>query len=75
VDEPKSEVGAAGVLFEDSSDVVVIPRSGRLIATLGVTDLIVVDTEDALLVCHRDRAQDVKHVVERLKQQGDDRLI
>jgi mannose-1-phosphate guanylyltransferase len=32
VEEPKSEAGAADVLFEDSSNVVVIPRSGRLIA-------------------------------------------
>jgi mannose-1-phosphate guanylyltransferase len=75
VEEPKSETGTAEVVFEDSSGVVVIPRSGRLIAALGVTDLIIVDTEDALLVCRRDRAQDVKRIVERLKQQGDDNLI
>jgi mannose-1-phosphate guanylyltransferase len=75
VDEPKSEAGEAEVLFEDCSNVVVIPRSGRLIAALGVTDLVVVDTEDALLVCRRDRAQDVKHIVERLKQQGDEHCV
>jgi mannose-1-phosphate guanylyltransferase len=75
IEEPKSESGAAGVLFEDSADVVVVPRSGRLVAALGVTDLVIVDTDDALLVCRRDRAQEVKSVVERLRQQGDDSRI
>jgi len=43
---------------------------GRLIATIGVEDLIVVDTEDALLICPRDQAQEVKKLVERLKQEN-----
>ena len=38
----------------------------RLIATLGVTDLIIIDTEDALLVCSRDHEQEVKSIVEKL---------
>jgi mannose-1-phosphate guanylyltransferase len=42
---------------------------GRLIATIGVEDLIIVDTGDAVLVCPRDRAQDVKTVVDRLKRE------
>jgi len=45
-----------------------IHSDGRLIATIGVEDLIVVDTGDAVLVCRRDRAQDVKAVVDRLKR-------
>jgi mannose-1-phosphate guanylyltransferase len=40
----------------------------RLIATIGLEDMIIVDTEDALLVCPRDRAQDVRKVVEALKR-------
>jgi len=39
----------------------------RLVATLGLKDLIVVDTKDALLVCSKDKAQDVKKLVEILK--------
>jgi mannose-1-phosphate guanylyltransferase len=38
----------------------------RVVALLGVDDLVVVDTEDALLVCPRARAQDVRRVVEEL---------
>ena len=40
----------------------------RLIATVGLTDMIVVDTGDAILVCPKDRAQEVKHLVEALKK-------
>jgi mannose-1-phosphate guanylyltransferase/mannose-6-phosphate isomerase len=39
----------------------------RLVALIGLDDMIVVDTDDALLVAHRDRVQDVKQVVARLK--------
>jgi mannose-1-phosphate guanylyltransferase len=40
----------------------------RLIATVGLKDIIVVDTDDAILVCPKSRAQEVKHIVETLKQ-------
>jgi mannose-1-phosphate guanylyltransferase len=39
----------------------------KLIAAIGVDDLIVVDSEDALLICHRDQAQKVREVIARLK--------
>jgi mannose-1-phosphate guanylyltransferase len=55
-----------GVLLHDSTGLVVVPQSGRLIATLGLHDVVVVDTPDAVLVCPRDRAQDIKQVVSRL---------
>ncbi|WP_306590375.1 mannose-1-phosphate guanylyltransferase [Geothrix sp. 21YS21S-4] len=42
----------------------------RLIAASGVENLIVVDADDALLICHRDRAQTVKQIVERLQAEG-----
>lgn len=41
--------------------------SDRLTVTIGVADMIVVDTEDVLLICHRDRSQDVREVVEHLR--------
>ncbi|MFB9239733.1 mannose-1-phosphate guanylyltransferase [Plantactinospora siamensis] len=64
-----------GVLLRDSTGMIVVPRSGRLVAALGVHDLIVVDTEDAVLVCPRDRAQDVKKLVDDLKDRGEDGLV
>ncbi|SNT40445.1 mannose-1-phosphate guanylyltransferase/mannose-1-phosphate guanylyltransferase / mannose-6-phosphate isomerase, partial [Noviherbaspirillum humi] len=42
----------------------------RLVTLVGVDDLVVVETSDAVLVAHKDRAQDVKKVVERLKAQN-----
>lgn len=49
-----------------------IHSEDRLIAALGVENLIIVDTPDALLVSDRAHAQDVKKVVEKLKLDGDD---
>ena len=53
----------------------VVGHSGRLVATLGVQDMIVVDTPDALLVCARDQAQDIKSIVDELKAGGEDRFL
>ncbi len=47
----------------------------RLIAAVGVEDLIVVDTPDAVLVCHRERSQEVKDVVEALRKNGRNDLL
>ena len=44
----------------------------RLIVTIGVEDLIVVDTGDVLLVCHKDEAQKVRQVVSQLRASGDE---
>ena len=41
--------------------------SDRMIVTIGVEDMIVVDTDDVLMVCHKDRSQEVKDVVNHLK--------
>ncbi|SDY72432.1 mannose-6-phosphate isomerase, type 2 [Micromonospora pattaloongensis] len=61
-----------GVLLHDSAGLVVVPYSGRLVAALGVRDLIVVDTPDVVLVCPRERAQDVKKLVDGLKERGEE---
>ena len=42
----------------------------RVVATIGLEDMVVVDTPDATLVCPKNKSQDVKKVVEILKQQG-----
>lgn len=44
----------------------------RLTALVGVDNLVVVDTSDALLVAHKDQAQGVKHVFNKLKKEGHD---
>jgi mannose-1-phosphate guanylyltransferase len=47
-----------------------IQASGRLIAAVGVDNLIIIDTPDALLVAHKDRSQDVKQIAGQLKKLG-----
>ena len=42
----------------------------RIIAAVGVSDLMIIDTEDALLVAHREQSQSVKHVVDALKREA-----
>ncbi|WP_121255225.1 mannose-1-phosphate guanylyltransferase [Nocardioides ferulae] len=48
----------------------VVPQSGRMIAVVGLDDVVVVDTPDALLVTTRARAQEVKQIVTALKDGG-----
>lgn len=60
-------VVSGDVLLEDTRNCYV-QGDGRLVATLGIEDLVVVDSADALLVAARDRVQDVKTIVERLKR-------
>ena len=51
----------------DSRDCVLYTSGGKLVALVGVEELVVVDTEDALLVCARDRTEEVRKVVKSLK--------
>lgn len=60
---------AADAVFIDSRDTYV-QSEGRLIATVGVQNLIVIDTADAILVAHADHAQDVRKVVSQLKERA-----
>ncbi|MGV2841270.1 mannose-1-phosphate guanylyltransferase/mannose-6-phosphate isomerase [Vibrio cyclitrophicus] len=46
-----------------------VNSSSRLVAAVGVEDLVIVDTQDALLVSHRNKVQNVKNVVSNLKAQ------
>jgi len=41
---------------------------GKLVATIGVEDLIIVNTDDALLICKRGRSQDVKDIADYLRR-------
>ena len=55
-------------MLAEASTGLVVPRGGRLVALVGVDDVVVVDTPDAVLVTTRERAQDVKALVDRLRQ-------
>ena len=59
----------ASVVVQDSTGLVVA-SGDRVVAVLGLEDVVVVDTGDALLVASADRAQDVKAVVDLLRERG-----
>jgi mannose-1-phosphate guanylyltransferase len=61
------------VLLNTSNSVLMSEK--RLIAAVGVEDLIVVETDDAVLVCRKDQAQEVKKVVELLRVRGLDQYL
>lgn len=54
--------------LETTGSLIYSPK--RLVATVGVEDLIVVETDDVILVCPRDRAEDVKALVDKLENEG-----
>jgi mannose-1-phosphate guanylyltransferase len=70
-----NDPGEAPVVLLETANSVVVAHSRRLVATLGVTDVVVVDTPDAVLVCGRDRAQKLKSLVDELKSQGEGRYL
>jgi len=45
------------------------------VALVGIKDLIIVDTSDALLVCHKDDAQRIKEIITRLENEGRQELL
>lgn len=58
------------VLTEQVAGGIVIPQSGRLVACLGVDDLVIVDMPDALMITTRARSQEVKRLVKKCRDSG-----
>ena len=63
------------ISLDTERSLIVSDETGRLIVTMGVSDLIVVDTPNALLVCSRDSAQRVREVVNLLKQKKEAQFL
>jgi len=54
---------------------VVLATKGRPVAVIGMDDVVVVDAGDAILVCRKDRAQDVRKAVDELSRRGRDEVL
>jgi mannose-1-phosphate guanylyltransferase len=61
--------GPAPVFTQDTSNTLIY-TAGRLVAAIGLENLVIVDSGDALLICPKERAEDVRLAVEWLKQTG-----
>ncbi|MFW2388654.1 MAG: mannose-1-phosphate guanylyltransferase [Polyangiales bacterium] len=71
-DEQRNVLPSDGIAVSSSGNFVAAP-DGKLVALVGVDDLVVVDSGDALLIVPREQAQDVREVVAALRERGDSR--
>ena len=69
-----SNITKGDVLLIDSADNLVI-SSKKLIAGIGLEKMIIVDTEDALLVCPKNQSQNIKKIVQKLTEEGREELL
>ncbi len=60
-----------GHVLDEGSKNSLMYSSSKLVATIGLEDTVIVETEDAILACKSDRTQDVKKIFDTLKQQND----
>ena len=60
-----------GHVLDKNSKNSFVYSSSKLVATIGLEDTIIVETEDAVLACKKDQAQNVKHIYNTLKEQND----
>jgi len=59
----------------DTTDMLIVGDGDKLVATIGLEGLVVVDTEDALLICTKEREQDVRAMVKLLEANGREDLL
>jgi len=60
-----------GHVLDEGSKNSFVYSSSKLVATIGLEDVVLVETEDAILACKKDRTQDVKKIFDTLKKQND----
>lgn len=73
-EDADGNVAVGDVLAIDTRNTTVY-SSGRLVAAVGVDDLVIVETPDAVMVCPKSRAQDVKKIVDKLKDKNREELL
>jgi len=70
-----ADLVASGRHLDRDSHRVLVHGGERLVVTVGLEDVIIVDTPDALLVCHRDRAEEIKPVLDEIARTAGDRYL
>lgn len=70
-----ADLVASGRHLDRDSHRVLVHGGDRLIVTVGLEDVIIVDTPDALLVCHRDRAEEIKPVLDEIARTAGERYL
>lgn len=68
--EGKTSEVVVGDHISEQSENTLVMGGGKLIVTVGVKDIVVIDTDDVILICQKGSVQEVKKIVERLQKQG-----
>jgi mannose-1-phosphate guanylyltransferase len=66
--------GGSQAMYENAENTLVYSPN-KLVALIGIKDILVVETKDALLVCQRGQSQDVKKIVDALEAEGKRQLL
>lgn len=72
-DEDKNIISGDVITLKTGNSI--IQGDKKLIATIGVDDLVIVDTPDALLICHKDHTNEIKDVMSKLEEDGRNELL
>jgi mannose-1-phosphate guanylyltransferase len=70
-----SAFDSSGQHLDRGSERVLVHGGDRLVVTVGLRDVIIVDTPDALLVCARDRAEEIKPVLDEIAEKSGERYL
>ncbi|WP_147108006.1 mannose-1-phosphate guanylyltransferase [Nesterenkonia populi] len=73
--EGMTVIGEKARVYSEDSTGIVVADTNRVVALIGVEDIVVVDTGDALLVTNTSHAQNVKQAVQALKEKGDNDVL
>lgn len=70
-----SSVVSRGHHLSTNDDNILVFAGDKLVATVGLKDIVIIDTEDALLICNRHRAHEVKDLLNKLKDEGKEEYL
>jgi len=63
------------VVAIDTTDSMIVSQDQKIITTIGLDDMIIIDTPDALLICPEKRVEDIKKIIEKLKDTNDTKFL
>lgn len=69
LDEFNNATRGTFICMDSQGCIVETNKTDKLVALIGIDDIIVVDTQDAMLICAKDRAQDVKKLIDNMRKQ------
>lgn len=70
-----TKIISKGNHLDVDSENCLVMTGDKLVATVGLKDIVIIDTPDALLVCNKNRSQEIKTVIEKLKEQGKEEYL